>query len=106
MTKLNKSIRHAMKAYGPALRNGHYIAVGGTGQHPEGFQTFKSAYADVEDGVASDIRLYAVGDAILRRDHDGDSAEITGPVNRFLSGDVSWNMMIDEIEDLLTALQS
>ena len=102
MTKLNKSIRHCMKDYGPSLRNGHYGVAGYTvGAVPADYQTLRSVHCDVEDGIVTDIRLYAVGAARERCDYYGESTDITSPVEDFLKGNIDWDDMIDEIESII-----
>lgn len=102
MTKLNKSIRHYMDYYGPRLRTGHYGVVDYTlGQVPCDFRYVSSVFCDAEDGVCTDIRLNCVGDGIMRSDYQGESINITAPVKSYLTGEFSWNEMIDEIEYII-----
>lgn len=102
MTKLNKSIRRCLKGYGPSLRNGHYGVAGyTTGAVPADYQTLHSVWCDVEDGIVTDIRLYAVGDARERRDYYGESTDITAPVEDYLKCNIDWDSMIYEIEKII-----
>lgn len=102
MTKLNQSIRHEMKYYGPALRSGHYGALGATvGEIPDDYKTIKSVHCDVKDGIVTDIRLYGVGDSQEARDYHGESIEITEPVESYLRREIDWNEMISAIESII-----
>lgn len=76
MTKLEKSIRHELAPYGPALRAGHYNAPGHTGFETER-GTIAAAYCDVNHGIVEGDRLYGVEDALIRRDHFGETCDIT-----------------------------
>lgn len=102
MTKLNKSIRHCMDYYGSRLRSGHYGALRHTlGQVPPDFRYVNSVYCDVVNGVCTDIRLYCVGDAVMRSDWEGASINITDPLVSYLKGELNWNEMIGEIEYII-----
>lgn len=102
MTKLNKSIRHCLKGYGPSLRNGHYGVAGyTTGAVPADYQTIHSVWCDVENGIVTDIRLYAVGDARERRDYYGETTNITEPIEDYLKCNIDWDSMIYEIEKII-----
>lgn len=76
MTKLEKSVRHALAPYGPGLRAGWWAYPGQTG-----FVTKRgvlaSAFCDVLNGEVVDIRLYGFQDAKELRDHAGQSTDIS-----------------------------
>ena len=102
MTKINKSIRHCMKGYGPRLRNRHYSVAGyTTGVVPNDEATLHSVHCDVENGIVTDIRLYTVGAARERRDYYGESTNITSPVEEYLKCNIDWDEMIAEIENII-----
>ena len=68
MTKLNKSIRHSLKSYGPYLRNGHYGVAGyTTGVIPSDYKTISRVCCDVEGGIVTDIRIYGYGATITAK---------------------------------------
>ena len=101
MDKLEKSIRHALKYYGPDIRNGHWGVTSYTvGVMPSrGF--IKGAYCDLENGIVTDIRLYAVGDAQEARDYYGESVCITEPIEEYITDHNDWDMLINEIYNLI-----
>ena len=102
MTKLNKSIRHCMKNYGPSLRNGHYGVAGyTTGAVPADYKTLFRVCCDVEGGIVTDIRIYVYGDAYECRDYYGESTDITVPVEDYLKCNIDWDSMIYEIEKII-----
>lgn len=104
MTKLNKSIRHEMRYYGPRIRAGHYGVVGtssGVGVIPDDFAFIRRVCCDVENGVVTDIRLYAVNDAMEERDYNEKSVNITEPVESYVANQIGWDDMIDEIESIV-----
>ena len=103
MKKLEKSIRHAMTDYGAKLRAGGYWSLPGHGSGivRQGHRTFRDAYCDVDDGIVTCIRMYGCGDAWDRRDHDGETCEITESIVGYLDGDLdySWDALIESIAD-------
>lgn len=102
MTRLNKSIRHSLKSYGPYLRNGHYGVAGyTTGVIPSDYKTISRVCCDVEGGIVTDIRIYGYGDAYERRDYYGESTDITAPVEDYLKCNIDWDSMIYEIEKII-----
>lgn len=102
MSKLNKSIRHCLKGYGPSLRNGHYGVAGyTTGVIPSDYKTLSRVCCDVEGGIVTDIRSYGYGDAYERRDYYGESTDITAPVEDYLKCNIDWDSMIYEIEKII-----
>ena len=102
MTKLNKSIRHCMKFYGPDLRNGHYGVAGyTTGVIPSDYKTLSRVCCDIEGGIVTDIRVYGYGDAYERRDYYGESTDITAPIEDYLKCNIDWDSMIYEIEKII-----
>lgn len=104
MSKIEKSVRAEMRPYGPALRAGHYAVPGGRrcGDMPK-IGYINSAHMDVEGGVCTDIRVYAVGEAMERRDYHGESANITDEIQDYLEGETDWNGMIRAIADVARA---
>lgn len=104
MNKLERSIRHEMKWYGPRLRTGHYGALGNTvGVIPDDFGTIDGVFCDIDNGAVTDIRLYCVGDAKEPRDYHGRSVEITSAVTDYLSEHHDWNEMIHAMVDIITS---
>lgn len=101
MTKLEKSVRHELKYYGTALRNGHYVTLGTTGRLKYNFQFLKDVYCDFEDGIVTGIRVYGYGDALAVCDYEGSSYDITEPVENYLSQETSWDQLISDICDYL-----
>lgn len=104
MTKLNKSIRHEMRYYGPRIRAGHYGVArtsSGVGVIPDDFAFIRRVCCDVENGVVTDIRLYAVNDAMEERDYNEESVNITEPVESYVANRIGWDDMIDEIESIV-----
>lgn len=105
MTKLEKSIRHALAFYGPSIRAGRYWYPGESGTPPETWRGFVSSLKtdyDRKTGLVTDMRLYTVGDAMERRDYYNQSVDITEPLLRYLSGDYSyakspWDRMIADM---------
>ena len=101
MTKLEKSIRHELKFYGSDLRAGRWGVAGySVGQVPHGFRFLEGAYCDIGDGEVTDIRLYAYGNAYAAKDVNGDSIDITKPIEEYLRGetDRSWDKLIFDIQ--------
>lgn len=104
MTKLEKSIRHELSYIGPGLRAGSY---GMAGRHSgilprRGLA--ESLYCDVDagQGTVTGIRMYGPGDARERRDHDGESVDITEALEHFLTGngeDYTWDDFVGEIAE-------
>lgn len=105
MTKLEKSIRHEMKIYGPELRSGKYYGVCGhtVGDVPlYGFISL--VCARVKDGICTDVNIYTVGDAFTRADYYGEDNDlgmfvnITEEVeNYILDNSCDWNDLISDI---------
>ena len=75
MTKLEKSIRHALAPFGPGLRAGWWSHPGQTGFATKR-GTLASAFCDVSNGKVTDIRLYGYQDAKELRDYAGQSTDI------------------------------
>ena len=83
MKKLEKSVRSCMNTYGPALRSGHIVVQGKIPGHilEDGVdRMLDHAYADVEDGVVTDIRMYFEQESRQARDYKGNSLEITSEI--------------------------
>lgn len=108
MKKLEKSIRRCMKQYGHALRNRHYGCpeipgeYGGTvGAVPDDYGVVSRVCCDVEDGEVTDIRLYCFGDAMEPADYYRETIDITYPIFDYLSGNVNWDGLIQEIVSII-----
>lgn len=107
MKKLENSIRHELVSYGPALRNGHWGAQRHTvGAVPDDFRFLARAYYDYDPttGIVTDIRMYAVGDAMTAEDRRSPY-EITEPLENYLSGCTNWDGLINEIAQTVIAQQ-
>lgn len=105
MTRLEKSIRHELAPYGPALRAGHYNAPGYTGFETKR-GTIAAAYCDVENGIVTDIRFYGFEGGKLSRDYHGKSCDIS---SAFYNADgegflysYDWESLIDDIVSIVT----
>lgn len=100
MKKLEKSVRSCMNTYGPALRSGHIVVQGKTPGHIlEGGvdRMLDHAYADVEDGVVTDIRMYFEHEHRLERDYKGDTLEITSEIEDWFGNHETWDDLIQRI---------
>ena len=100
MKKLEKSVRSCMNTYGPALRNGHIVVQGklpGRILEDGVDQMLDHAYADVEDGVVTDIRMYFEQESRLDHDYKGNSLEITGEIEDWFGGCETWDDLIQRI---------
>lgn len=100
MKKLEKSIRSCMNTYGPALRSGHIVVQGKLPGHilEDGVdRMLDHAYADVEDGVVTDIRMYFEQESRLDHDYKGNSLEITGEIEDWFGGCETWDDLIQRI---------
>ena len=107
MNKLEKSIRCALKPFGPDIRNGHVWIPGySVGIIGNDDYFLSSAYADVdtEAGIITDIRLYAVGDAKEPYDYYGKSLNITDQISQYIlerNDNMTWNDLINSIIDVV-----
>ncbi len=102
MDKLEKSIRHQMKYYGARMRNNHFWVPGhsvGVMRDDDAF--LMGAYADVTNGIVTDIRFYENGDAYEERDWRGRTLNITDPIYEYLSDGKSWDEMIHSIYNII-----
>lgn len=100
MKKLEKSIRSCMNTYGPALRSGHIVVQGKIPGHilEDGVdRTLDHAYADVEDGVVTDIRMYFEQESRLDHDYKGNSLEITSEIEDWFGNCETWDDLIQRI---------
>lgn len=100
MKKLEKSIRSCMNSYGPALRSGHIVVQGKMPGHTleDGVdRMLDHAYADVEDGVVTDIRMYFEQESRSAHDYRGDSLEITSEIEDWFGGCETWDDLIQRI---------
>lgn len=100
MKKLEKSVRSCMKPYGPDLRNGHIVVQGKIPGHilEDGVdRMLDHAYADVENGVVTDIRMYFEQEHRLARDYEGNSLEITGEIEDWFGNHETWDDLIQRI---------
>lgn len=100
MTKLEKSIRSAMRPYGLDLRNGHIVVQGKNPGHimKRGVDRMLShAYAEVENGVVADIRFYFEQEARLACDYNGETLEITDEIVEWYGGYETWDDLIQRI---------
>lgn len=100
MKKLERSIRSCMNTYGPALRSGHIVVQGKMPGHnlEDGVdRMLDHAYADVEDGVVTDIRMYFEQESRLACDYKGDSLEITSEIEDWFGGCETWDDLIQRI---------
>lgn len=100
MKKLEKSVRSCMNTYGPALRSGHIVVQGklpGRILEDGVDQMLDHAYADVEDGVVTDIRMYFEQESRLDHDYKGNSLEITGEIEDWFGGCETWDDLIQRI---------
>ena len=100
MKKLEKSIRSCMSPYGPALRSGHIVVQGKLPGHilEDGVdRMLDHAYADVEDGVVTDIRMYFEHEHRLERDYKGDTLEITSEIEDWFGNHETWDDLIQRI---------
>ena len=104
MKKLEKSIRHALTFYGPRLRaGGWYLPLGSVGDPPKAGY-FRSAYADVEDGVVTGIAIYVQSEAIARRHYynwDG-TVDVSEAVEQYIKdSDFGWDALVSSISELI-----
>lgn len=100
MKKLEKSIRSCMSHYGPALRSGHIVVQGKLPGHilEDGVdRMLDHAYADVEGGVVTDIRMYFEQESRPAHDYKGNSMEITSEIEDWFGGCETWNDLIQRI---------
>lgn len=100
MKKLEKSVRSCMNTYGPALRSGHIVVQGKLPGHilEDGVdRMLDHAYADVEDGVVTDIRMYFEQESRPAHDYKGNSLEITSEIEDWFGGCETWNDLIQRI---------
>lgn len=100
MKKLEKSVRSCMNTYGPALRSGHIVVQGKMPGHvlEDGVdRMLDHAYADVEGGVVTDIRMYFEQESRSAHDYKGDSLEITGEIEDWFGGCETWDDLIQRI---------
>lgn len=100
MKKLEKSVRSCMNTYGPALRSGHIVVQGKMPGHvlEDGVdRMLDHAYADVEDGVVTDIRMYFEQESRLDHDYKGNSLEITSEIEDWFGGCETWDDLIQRI---------
>lgn len=100
MKKLEKSVRSCMNTYGPALRSGHIVVQGKMPGHilEDGVdRMLDHAYADVEDGVVTDIRMYFEQESRPAHDYKGNSLEITSEIEDWFGGCETWNDLIQRI---------
>ena len=105
MKKLEKSIRHELKDFGPSLRNGHVLVTGhSVGIVGENDYFMQGAYADVDvsEGIVTDIRIYAVGEGRLSRDFNEETLNITEQIEGFLlehNESFNWDDLICRIAE-------
>ena len=100
MKKLEKSIRSCMSPYGPALRSGHIVVQGKLPGHilEDGVdRMLDHAYADVEDGVVTDIRMYFEQESRPAHDYKGNSLEITSEIEDWFGSCETWDDLIQRI---------
>lgn len=100
MKKLEKSVRHELKTYGPDLRNGHIYNNASAGLMTPGVDRFlDSAFAsvDADRGIVTDIRFYFDGEAIRRDDYYGETVCITDQVCDWISDKTTWDDLIDSV---------
>lgn len=100
MKKLERSIRSCMNTYGPALRSGHIVVQSKIPGHTleDGVdRMLDHAYADIEDGVVTDIRMYFEQESRLARDYKGDSLEITSEIEDWFGNCETWDDLIQRI---------
>lgn len=100
MKKLERSIRSCMNTYGPALRSGHIVVQGKMPGHilEDGVdRMLDHAYADVEGGVVTDIRMYFEQESRPAHDYKGNSMEITSEIEDWFGGCETWNDLIQRI---------
>lgn len=104
MTKLEKSVRHCMSYYGPALRARKYIYRGFAGAIPDGCMGRIHYFsAKMEDGLCTDINGYVVGQAMNEEDYYRKNIDITEPVGKLAAHypEYSWDEMISDICDTI-----
>ena len=97
MKKLEKSIRSCMNTYGPALRSGHIVVQGKMPGHTleDGVdRMLDHAYADVEDGVVTDIRMYFEQESRQAHDYKSNSLEITSEIEDWFGNCETWDDLI------------
>lgn len=100
MKKLEKSVRSCMNTYGPALRSGHIVVQGKMPGHvlEDGVdRMLDHAYADVEDGVVTDIRMYFEQESRPAHDYKGNSLEITSEIEEWFGNCETWDDLIQRI---------
>lgn len=100
MKKLEKSVRSCMNTYGPALRSGHIVVQGKMPGHTleDGVdRMLDHAYADVEDGVVTDIRMYFEQESRQANDYKGNSLEITSEIEDWFGSCETWDDLIQRI---------
>lgn len=106
MNKLEKSIRHQLNPFGPSIRAGHWLITShSVGVIDSRHSYLSSAHADVEDGIVTDIRLYAVGEAKKHRDYYGESLDITEQLTAYIMGrsdNLTWGDLIQSIAQAVT----
>lgn len=103
MRKLEKSIRHELVPFGPALRNHHYSALGqAVGCISDSHKTFSSAHYDYdkESGIVTSIRIYGIGDAKEPRDYHRET-DISEPIEAYLCNLLLWDEMVEKIAEIV-----
>lgn len=100
MKKLEKSVRSCMNTYGPALRSGHIVVQGKMPGHTleDGVdRMLDHAYAEVENGVVTDIRMYFEQESRQANDYKGGSLEITSEIEDWFGSCETWDDLIQRI---------
>ncbi len=88
MSYLERSVRKHLRPYMVDLKNGRYWPMGRTGiaPNPRGPEYIHAAFADVEDGLCTDITIYASENGFVARHYymyDG-VVSITKPLCDYL----------------------
>lgn len=110
MTKLEKSIRSAMKDYRNDIKSGKLVSLGSVGMMPVNYKHFRNAFASVQDGICEDIRIYGYQDAYERRDYESweESIDITEAIDgavREYPAECTWDEVIVDIMEIIEQSQ-
>ena len=104
MKKLEKSVRHCMSYYGPALRAGKYMYRGFAGVIPDNCRGVIHYFsAKMENGICTNINGYVFGQAMYEEDYYRKNIDITGSVEKLAAHypEYSWDEMISDICDTI-----
>ena len=99
MDKLEKSIRSALRDYGNALRAGKYYATSVGYEDPDKYElAYAAADIDIENGVVTDIRIYA--EPITLNKYDLPAFNLTEDLEDYLREvEPDWDSLIFRIKN-------